>query len=133
VNRLTRTGWVAVLGVLLVGGTLTYGLVHLLARGHQEPSVVQAPQAPKLAPTPVSPQPVAPGGVAAAPAPGAAAEGFVSTLAWALAVSRRSLRSGWAPSRAIGESVASSSAPTGTPTTAVSASKWLVLSVTRWS
>jgi hypothetical protein len=84
VNRLTRTGWVAVLGVLLVGGTLTYGLVHLLARGHQEPSVVQAPQAPKLAPTPVSPQPVAPSDVAAAPAPGTAAGGFVPTLAWAL-------------------------------------------------
>jgi hypothetical protein len=80
--RLTRTGWVVVLGTLLVGLTLTYGLFHLLARVYQRPAV-QAPQGIELAPAPL-PKPVPSGAAVAGPSPRSIAEEPVPTLAWAL-------------------------------------------------
>jgi hypothetical protein len=80
--RLTRTGWVVVLGTLLVGLTLTYGLSHLLARVYQRPAV-QAPPGIELAPTPL-PKPVPLETAAAGPSPVSIAEDPVPTLAWAL-------------------------------------------------
>jgi len=79
---LTRTGWVVVLGTLLVGLTLTYGLFHLLARVYQRPAV-QAPKGIERAPTPL-PKPVPSGPAAAGPSPVSIAEDSVPTLAWAL-------------------------------------------------
>jgi hypothetical protein len=79
---LTRTGWVVVLGALLVGLTLSYGLFHLVTRVLQRPAV-QAPQGIELAPTPL-PKPVPSEPVAAGPSPGPVAEDPVPSLAWAL-------------------------------------------------
>lgn len=80
---LTRTGWVVVLGTLLVGLALTYGLFHLLTRVLQRPAV-RAPQGRELAPTPL-PKPVPSEPVVVGPSPPVAtAEDPVPTLAWAL-------------------------------------------------
>ncbi len=79
---LTRTGWVVVLGALLVGLTLSYGLFHLFTRVLQRPAL-QAPQGIEFPPTP-SPKPVPSEPAAAAPNPASIAEDPVPTLAWAL-------------------------------------------------